>query len=353
MRLLILTQKIDSHDDLLGFFHRWVEEFAKRCESVTVVCLFEGEHRLPKNVRVFSLGKERGVSRIKYIGRFFSYIWRERKSYDTVFVHMNPIYAVLGGVLWRLWRKRTALWYVHGHVDIKLRLAVALVHRVFTAVPASFPLVTPKLACVGHGIDMETFRDEPRDAHNGGTLQLLHVGRISAKKHILQMLEVARILKEKNVVFSFVFVGTPATPADEVFYAEAREYVASNGLGEYVMFRGAVPNIHMPDVYRAADYLLHLSSTGGLDKVVIESWCVGTPAFTDQVGFAEYFGRHRDTFFISDNTSAHLADAVLRHHSDARKLEKEAEVQKIMRDSFAITNLISRVVGILEERTRT
>ena len=59
MRLLIVTQKVDREDDLLGFFHQWIIEFAKHCESVTVICLEEGSHRLPSNVRVFSLGKER------------------------------------------------------------------------------------------------------------------------------------------------------------------------------------------------------------------------------------------------------------------------------------------------------
>ena len=57
MRLLILTQKVDINDDILGFFHRWIEEFAKRCEKVIVICLQEGRHDLPSNVKVLSLGK--------------------------------------------------------------------------------------------------------------------------------------------------------------------------------------------------------------------------------------------------------------------------------------------------------
>jgi len=58
MKLLIVTQTIDSNDPVLGFFVRWVEEFSKQCEEVTVICLQKGEYELPKNVRVFSLGKE-------------------------------------------------------------------------------------------------------------------------------------------------------------------------------------------------------------------------------------------------------------------------------------------------------
>ena len=58
MKLLIITQTVDINDQILGFFHRWVEEFAKHCEQITVICLEKGIHDLPQNVRVFSLGKE-------------------------------------------------------------------------------------------------------------------------------------------------------------------------------------------------------------------------------------------------------------------------------------------------------
>src|SRR3989338_3997811 len=96
MKLLIITQKVDKNDPILGFFHRWLEEFAKNVEKLTVICLGKGEYDLPENVRVLSLGKESGHSKIKYLRRFYKYIWMERKNYDAVFVHMNPEYVILG-----------------------------------------------------------------------------------------------------------------------------------------------------------------------------------------------------------------------------------------------------------------
>ena len=64
MRLLICTQAIDKNDPILGFFHRWVIEFAKHFEHISVICLREGTHTLPENVSVYSLGKEGGESSI-------------------------------------------------------------------------------------------------------------------------------------------------------------------------------------------------------------------------------------------------------------------------------------------------
>lgn len=34
MRLLIITQKVDENDAILGFFHGWIAEFAKHCEQL-------------------------------------------------------------------------------------------------------------------------------------------------------------------------------------------------------------------------------------------------------------------------------------------------------------------------------
>ena len=91
MNVLICTQKVDKNDPILGFFHDWVIGFAAKYDYVTVICLFEGEHDLPENVKVFSLGKEKGASKVAYLMRFYKYIWSKQTEYDVVFVHMNQI----------------------------------------------------------------------------------------------------------------------------------------------------------------------------------------------------------------------------------------------------------------------
>jgi hypothetical protein len=127
MKLLICTQTVDSQDSNLAFFVRWIEEFAKHVDSVTVICLQKGAYDLPANVKVVSAGKERGTPRIVRWFTILRYCITLRNSYDTVFVHMNPEYLLLAGWLWRLWGKKTALWYTHASVDTKLRIAVSFV----------------------------------------------------------------------------------------------------------------------------------------------------------------------------------------------------------------------------------
>src|SRR3990167_11503826 len=182
MKLLIITQVIDAEDSDLGFFVRWIEEFEKHAENIEIICLKLGKSDLPKNVRVHSLGKPYSAEatkgagkRLKYVLKFYRYIWQLRHEYDAVFVHMNPEYVILGGLFWRMWRKRIALWYTHKSVNFNLRLATLLSNVIFTASKESFRLKSSKIQVVGHGIDTDFFSPDASVARGGW---LLSVGRL-------------------------------------------------------------------------------------------------------------------------------------------------------------------------------
>ena len=201
MKLLICTQVVDKNHPILGFFHRWIEEFAKHYESVHVICLYEGEHLFPAHVHVHSLGKEGGESRVKYLIRFYAYIWNLRNEYDNIFVHMNQIYVILGAPLWRLLGKRIGLWYAHGAVSISLKFAERLTNHVFTASAESFKILSKKILITGHGIDTEHFMptNVPKD------LDLITVGRITQSKNLDTLIDLfARIRSERDVIFSIL-----------------------------------------------------------------------------------------------------------------------------------------------------
>ncbi|MFH1173031.1 MAG: hypothetical protein V1692_00705, partial [bacterium] len=126
MKLLIICQKVDSQDDLLGFFIGWIREFAKKAEQVKVICLAQGDSPaggLPANVEVISLGKERGVSRLGRWIKFYQSLFRIWPEFDVVFSHMCPIYAIAASPA-RLWGKKNTMWYAHGTVSLTLKIAV-------------------------------------------------------------------------------------------------------------------------------------------------------------------------------------------------------------------------------------
>ncbi len=73
MKLLIATQAVDKNHPILGAFHSWFSEFAKKFDEVHIICLQKGVYDLPDNVTVYSLGKEEGESDLKYLYRFYKY----------------------------------------------------------------------------------------------------------------------------------------------------------------------------------------------------------------------------------------------------------------------------------------
>ncbi|MFZ2167325.1 MAG: hypothetical protein WAV50_00475, partial [Minisyncoccia bacterium] len=223
MKLLFITQIVDQNDSNMALAHRWIEEFAKHAERVEVVCLKSGRSDLPGNVRVHSLGKEKGVSRVKYVFNFYRYIWQLRHEYDTVFVHMNPEYVLLGGLLWKMWGKKIALWYTHKSVPLKLRIAAHIVDTIFSASKESFRLPTSKLQAMGHGIDTELFALRPTSV---GDLRIVTVGRITKTKRLLEMLDALDVLYARKVSFTFDILGVPIFAHDEAYEQGVRKSAA-------------------------------------------------------------------------------------------------------------------------------
>jgi glycosyltransferase involved in cell wall biosynthesis len=271
MKLLIITQKVDINDDVLGFFHRWIEEFAKHCEKVTVICLQKGEYNLPGNAEVFSLGKEDKRSRAAYLFNFYSLIWKKRKEYDVVFVHMNPEYVVLGGLVWKLLKKKIALWYTHKSVTLRLRIAEKFADKIFTASKESFRLPSDKVEIVGHGIDIDFFmpdQNTPRGNH------WLSVGRLTASK------------RHDLAIRAAYEAGVPLRIAGEGPERENLKKLADE-LGADVALLGPLTQVRLRDEYRRAAKLVHRSETGSLDKVVLEAAACGCPVDTTDPALAQ------------------------------------------------------------------
>ncbi|MEY2665232.1 MAG: hypothetical protein RLZZ480_337 [Candidatus Parcubacteria bacterium] len=265
MKLLITTQVVDKNHPILGFFHRWLEEFAKYCEEVHVVCLYKGEYDLPQNVHVYSLGKEEGVGKFEYIRRFYTYIWQLRKRYDSVFCHMNEEYVLMGGLFWRLYGKRIGHWYMHGVVKWSLYVSEKLAHVVFSGSKESYRIKSKKLRITGHGIDTTRFAPQSKEK----TYDLLTVGRITPSKNLDMLIEVLKQVREKQNV-SLSIIGSLEMPGDQVYIESLRKKIAEYGLTDYVHFLGAIPNYELPGHIARARVFVQAAQNGSLDKALLE-----------------------------------------------------------------------------------
>lgn len=329
-------------DPILGFFHRWLQKMASRVDSLLVICLLKGEYNLPKNVLVLSLGKEGGAGRITYLWRFYKYIWQFRKQYSGVFIHMNPEYAILGGPFWRLWRKKILLWYVHKAVNLKLRLAEKLVHKIFTASKESFRLPSRKAEVVGHGIDTALFK--PSTQYLNEELRMLTVGRISPSKDLKTLIWAVYELARGGVIMaSLDIVGAPITKEDKDYLALLRQIVLDNNLSNVVSFLGPKIYSELPEIYLAHNLFVHASRTGSMDKVVLEALASGLPVLTSSAVYDKFPG----IFKFNEADYRDLAQKIEENFLSGRIVYNEAG-EKFVKENFNLDKLIDKIVSFLK-----
>lgn len=351
MNLLIITQKVDADDDVLGFFHRWLLEFGKNVEGLSVICLEKGRVNLPPHVKVFSLGKEEKRSRILYLRRFFQIIWKERHNYDSVFVHMNPEYVVLGGDLWRLLGKKIGLWYVHRNVDLKLRVAGMLAHVIWSTTPEAFRIRSKKVNFVGHGIDLSLFPRKGSTAQ-AGTFRIVHSGRITPIKNLDVLVEALTILKtEKNKKFEATLAGVPTVPSDFEYEKKLQGLIKDEGLEREVVFAGKIPFSRIGELYREADISVNLTPSGGMDKAVLESLASGTIALSANKAFKELFGEYAPLLIYNERDPEDVAKKIMAimNMNATQRREIENYLYERVRAHFDLGLLITRIVGDLKK----
>jgi glycosyltransferase involved in cell wall biosynthesis len=356
MKLLIITQKVDREDSVLGFFHSWLFEFAKYFEKIIVICLEKGDYDLPGNIKVLSLGKEeylrhpRVIRRLVSLYRFYKYIWKERKNYEAVFIHMNPEYVILGGRLWRIMDKKINLWYVHRQLNWRIKKAAGIADMVFSVSENTFPVKTEKLQVMGHGIDMEKFKCSDRKTLKlGEKIRIISAGRITRIKNLDILIKAAKIIKDRiGSKFIVDIIGAPSTKKDENYQLMLQGLMRSESVEDIVRMSGAAPYGQMAEIYCRNHILVNLCPTGGIDKAVLEAMACGIPAIVSNESFIPYFGdldrrlifKYRD----ENDLSAKIIDLTDNCNNSIGKFLRE-QVEKHHNLKILIKKLSEKIIN--------
>lgn len=300
MKLLIVTQAVDTEDPVLGFFVGWITELSKHAEHVEVICLRRGRGDFPSNVRVHSLGKERGAARRgAYAWRFLRLAWQLRGSYDAVFIHMNQEYVLIAGWLWKLLGKRIYLWRNHYAGSWLTDIAASFCTKVFCTSKYSYTAKYGKTAFMPVGVD--TGRFTANEHANRIPHSILSLGRISPSKHPELLINALAMLAEEGIGYSADIYGSPL-PQDAAYYENLKKDVLVRGLGDHISFHAGVKNSETPTVYRSHALFVNTSPSGMLDKTIFEAAASGCRVFAASKDFAAY---SPDSYFGS---AAELAE---------------------------------------------
>ncbi len=345
MKLLIITQKVDQDDDILGFFHNWLTHIAENVDSLSVITLFSGKNNLPKNTEVFSLGKERGFLKFVQAIRFYFFLLKILPKVDGVFVHMAPEYVRAVYPVNIFFRKPIIMWYAHIKVSPTARWAIGKVDKIFTPSKESFSFGSEKVISTGHGIDPDIFK--PMRVVPERVPVIMTMSRISKVKRLHVFIEALNIFKNNHpdLVFRAIIVGGPARKEDYEYEMNLRKLADSYGLAPFVEWIGGIKNIETPILYNKASVFVRLQGGGGFGKTELEAMACGIPAVLCTDVHSGVLGDFsRDLYFEEDNAEmcAEKISNVLKW-SDAQKSAYGELSRNIVVKNHNINNLAKRI----------
>lgn len=337
MKILIITQKVDQTDTVLGFFHEWISSFTSVFSKVTVICLEKGSVNLPNEVKVYSLGKENGASKFQYVLNTLKLSWRHRKDYDAVFVHMNEEYVLVAGLLWKILGKKVSLWRNHPKGSWRTRIAVVLSDVVFCTSPHSFTARFKKAVRMPVGISMKLFEKktgpQPRS--------LAYLGRISPIKNIHVFIDAIKLLPSG---YTASIVGNAVSSRDEEYLKELREQAGSTSIP--IVFRPGVAYSETSRVMTDHEILVNLTPDGSFDKILFETMAAETLLVTSNSALRDVMPP--EYFSTAEPQAVAAAIETLSNMEEEKKQHFRQAMKKYVEENHSLDALVKKVATVLQ-----
>jgi glycosyltransferase involved in cell wall biosynthesis len=264
MKVVFVTQEVDPASPVLGATVAKLRALAARVDEIAVIASSAVPEALPANchVELFASGMRAGRG-----ARYEAALARElRHPRDTVVLaHMCPIYAVLAAPLARPLRVPILLWFTHWRESRLLHLAERVSSAVVTVEPRSFPFVTPKLAAIGHGIDLSDFTCVERGAHDA-PLRVAALGRTSPAKGLETVVRAVAEVPDVHLTIA----GPSLTSEERTHRSVLEELVDRVGASSRIVVEGPIPRDDVPRFLGTVDALVNNMQAGATDKIVYE-----------------------------------------------------------------------------------
>jgi glycosyltransferase involved in cell wall biosynthesis len=308
LRLLWLNLATDTDDVLLGFTSSWIRSVAKRVEYINVITMRAGRVQLPGNVRVYSLGKEKGYGRARRATEFYKALFHilGTQRVDRCFSHMAPLFTVMAAPFLRTRGIAITTWFAHPSLTMRLRLAHWLSTNVTTSFASAYPYRKDKLVVIGQGIDTNAF--SPGDKRDADPLMIVCPGRLSPVKDQLTLVRAVSVIRNHvRDPFVVVLLGGPATARDAQYVRLIQSEIARLRLEKVVRIEKPVTLAEMPSWYRRSTLCVNLTMTGSGDKVALEAMSSGLPCLVANEGFRQTLGDHAESLTFTSGDVNHLA----------------------------------------------
>lgn len=355
MRLVFVTQTIDSEDPNLAVAVDWVRALALRCEEVRVVADRVRSHDLPANVTFSEFGAGSRLGRGARYERAVAHALRDPRP-DAVLVHMLALLLVLAAPLARARGVPMLLWYAHWRRHWSLRLADRLCAAALSVDRASYPMQSSKLRPIGHGIDLERFAQRNGGLHGDETLRLLALGRTAPWKGYATLLDGFEQAVEQGLDARLEIRG-PSTKDEERAHRAvlAARIERSPVLADRAQLAEPLSREQIPFLLAAADALVTAADSGHetqtLDKVVYEASACAVPVIASNPALAAYLDGLPLRLDFRPHDPRDLARALIEFAAAPRAVREETglELRRRVESGHSVDTWATRVLEVVED----
>lgn len=288
MNLLIINFVMDPKSQVLSWQTKVSFSLSKSFDKVVVLTherknILDSE--IPANVEiiVFPLIFLKAPMRWfggKYLLNFWVLYLNWKYKFDRCFIHMNFEWATYFAPVFKLFKIPVIVWYAHGSVSKELIRAHKFITRIVSSTIEGFRIPSNKLSLIGQSIDLDQF--ELITAKEEKSSNLIYVGRISERKNLDKIITVLSLVVNdenyKNICL--LIVGDTLTDDDKIYKDSLLQQIETLNLQSNVIFKGHLQQSEIIELYKDVFAHISYSSTGSLDKTLVESLAVGCPVLT-------------------------------------------------------------------------
>lgn len=197
-----------------------------------------------------------------------------------------------------------------------------------------------KVQLLPNAIDYDKFKANGNRLQ-GTKLRLVNVGSLNKNKNQIFLLDAARILIEKGVVFEMKIVGGGQD------YAFLEQNIVRLKLENYVSLCGSVDNVE--DYLHDSDIYIHSSLSEALGLTMIEAMAAGLPVVTlDGRGNRDLIVQGKNGYMVYEQNAEQFADRILEIWNDQQKYKEMSVFAQDFARQYDIKPYIDKLLDLYQ-----
>ena len=317
------------------------------------------------------------IPKIYGLTKIISYCWaifKFRKSVDVIYLRtFSPPESIASWFGKKLLRKRLIVlipgtWlfepntpknrmfrWIFSRTVYASDVVILYSQRMLSSILNYFPkLEKRKIIYLHNAVNVNRFKPGKPDEEvleryvSGGNdrKMLLYVGRISARKGILDLVKAYSIIHEKYPNTILLMAGGK----DERYAQKVEKLIRKLDLEKHVILLGPIPNKDIVELMKACEVFLYASIGGeGIPRAILEAMACGKPVVaTDVAGVAEAVRDNETGFLVKVRDYKTLAEKALKILNDESLKETLGDnARRLIEDEFSYDSVIPKLAEIL------